>query len=172
MSLVPNNAGLGGGTAHHAWNTPPIQLAESFGRPGLSPKIAPSLPPTQPPSTVVEGVVSAFVKICQRWRLSVDQQVILLGYKGNDFLGRQILESDITFASAGRSRPRTTHSYYQLGPGRAIRECRAGRAGLVECKSGRSQSTLAVGIYVGRSHGQRRGNITTGKLRKGLLVAQ
>lgn len=94
MSLVPNNAGLGGGTAHHAWNTPPIQLAGSFGRPGLSPKIAPSLPPTQP-STVVEGVVSAFVKICQRWRLSVDQQVILLGYKGNDFLGRQILESDI-----------------------------------------------------------------------------
>jgi hypothetical protein len=52
------------------------------------------LPPTQP-TTAGRGVVGAFAKICQRWHLSLDEQVILLGYKGSDFLGRQILEGNI-----------------------------------------------------------------------------
>ena len=39
-----------------------------------------------------KGLVDAFAKTCQRWHLSAAEQVILLGYKGNEFLGQQLLE--------------------------------------------------------------------------------
>lgn len=38
------------------------------------------------------GIVDAFIKTCQRWGLNEDQQVILLGYFGNEFFARRILE--------------------------------------------------------------------------------
>jgi hypothetical protein len=37
------------------------------------------------------GVIDGFLKICQRWQLSEDAQITLLGYGGNYFLGREIL---------------------------------------------------------------------------------
>jgi hypothetical protein len=43
-----------------------------------------------PPSH--KGLVDAFAKTCQRWHLSSPEQVILLGYKGSEFLGQQLLE--------------------------------------------------------------------------------
>jgi len=42
-----------------------------------------------PPS--YKGLVDAFAKTCQRWHLSAAEQVILLGYKGSEFLGQQLL---------------------------------------------------------------------------------
>ena len=38
-----------------------------------------------------QGVVDAFVKICQRWHLSHDEEIILLGYRPGDFIGEHIL---------------------------------------------------------------------------------
>jgi hypothetical protein len=38
-----------------------------------------------------KGIIDAFVKTCQRWQLSEQQQLILLGYGGNEFFGGQIL---------------------------------------------------------------------------------
>lgn len=37
------------------------------------------------------GMVDAFVKTCQRWRLDSDDQLTLLGYQVGDFVGRQVL---------------------------------------------------------------------------------
>lgn len=37
------------------------------------------------------GIVDAFVKTCQRWGLAEPQQIILLGYGTNPFLGHEIL---------------------------------------------------------------------------------
>jgi hypothetical protein len=39
-----------------------------------------------------KGLVDAFAKTCQRWHLSAAEQVILLGYKGSEFLGQQLLD--------------------------------------------------------------------------------
>jgi len=39
-----------------------------------------------------KGLVDAFAKTCQRWHLSAAEQVILLGCKGSEFLGQQLLE--------------------------------------------------------------------------------
>lgn len=38
------------------------------------------------------GVIDAFVKTCQRWGLSDKQQIILLGYAGNEFFGSELLK--------------------------------------------------------------------------------
>lgn len=43
------------------------------------------------PSTPRPGVIDAFIKTCQRWGLSDKQQIILLGYADNEFLGSQLL---------------------------------------------------------------------------------
>ena len=37
------------------------------------------------------GVIDAFIKICQRWHLSHDEEIILLGYRPGDFIGEHIL---------------------------------------------------------------------------------
>jgi hypothetical protein len=38
-----------------------------------------------------KGIVEAFIKTCQRWRLSEREQLVLLGYGDNDLMGMQIL---------------------------------------------------------------------------------
>lgn len=38
-----------------------------------------------------KGVIDAFVKVCQRWQLGEQQQLVLLGYGDNEFFGKQIL---------------------------------------------------------------------------------
>ena len=48
-------------------------------------------PPTQSPPPN-KGLIDAFAKTCQRWHLSSAQQVVLLGYKGSEFLGQQLLQ--------------------------------------------------------------------------------
>jgi hypothetical protein len=37
------------------------------------------------------GAIDAFVKTCQRWRLSDDQQIVLLGYASNPLLAAEFL---------------------------------------------------------------------------------
>src|SRR5947209_992001 len=46
--------------------------------------------PLQTP-VVRRGLMDAFVKTCQRWRLSEQEQIILLGYRENEFLGAKLL---------------------------------------------------------------------------------
>jgi hypothetical protein len=43
--------------------------------------------PTAPP----QGVMDGFVKTCQRWGLTEAQELLLLGYGDNEFLGLQLL---------------------------------------------------------------------------------
>ena len=43
------------------------------------------------PFTPRPGVIDAFIKTCQRWGLSDKQQITLLGYADNEFLGSQLL---------------------------------------------------------------------------------
>jgi hypothetical protein len=38
-----------------------------------------------------KGILDAFAKICQRWHLTPSEQIILLGYKGSEFFGQQLL---------------------------------------------------------------------------------
>lgn len=38
-----------------------------------------------------KGLIDAFVKTCQRWRLTEREQLVLLGYGDNEFFGTQIL---------------------------------------------------------------------------------
>ena len=54
-------------------------------------------PPTfdVPPKQTVSaksGTIDAFIKTCQRWHLSPQQQITLLGYNGSEFFGQQLLE--------------------------------------------------------------------------------
>jgi hypothetical protein len=52
-----------------------------------------------------EALLDAFVKTCQRWHLSAEQQVILLGYKGSEFVGRRFLEGRfIALSQDGKDR--------------------------------------------------------------------
>lgn len=43
------------------------------------------------------GPIDGFVKTCERWRLDQSEQLVLLGYAGNDIGGRPVL--------AGRAKP-------------------------------------------------------------------
>lgn len=38
------------------------------------------------------GIIDAFVNTCQRWGLTEKQQIVLLGFADNEFLGLQLLE--------------------------------------------------------------------------------
>lgn len=93
MPLQPNGAGLTEGAPVSF--TPPasqsLQRIEGLGITGFGFEPTFNVPPQQ----VVgprNGTIEAFVKTCQRWRLSQDQQVVLLGYKGSEFFGREFLE--------------------------------------------------------------------------------
>jgi hypothetical protein len=57
---------------------------------GSRPTVAAAIFPAQT-VPVVKGLVDAFGITCQRWHLSVEQQILLLGYKGSEFLGQQLL---------------------------------------------------------------------------------
>src|SRR6267143_1498920 len=46
---------------------------------------------------VRKGAIDGFVRTCERWRLSQPEQIILLGYAGNELAGLPVL--------AGRVRP-------------------------------------------------------------------
>lgn len=45
------------------------------------------------------GAMDGFIKTCQRWRLTPGQQVTLLGYAGNEFLGVQLLSGQLLLPS-------------------------------------------------------------------------
>jgi hypothetical protein len=45
--------------------------------------------------TLKNGLLNAFAKTCQRWHLRPEQQIILLGYKGSEFFGGQLLEGRV-----------------------------------------------------------------------------
>jgi hypothetical protein len=95
VPLQSDDVGLRNGSWRGPLNTPHVQPTGSSETSGLIPGVTPpSLPPTQPAMTG-RGIVGAFVKICQRWHLSPNEQVVLLGYRGSEFLGRQILEGNI-----------------------------------------------------------------------------
>jgi Protein of unknown function (DUF2384) len=93
MPLQPNGAGLTEDTVAHL-NAPTsqrVQHIEGFGVAGLASGPTFHVPPKQAAS-FNSGAIDAFVKTCQRWHLSSEQQIILLGYSGSEFLGRELLE--------------------------------------------------------------------------------
>lgn len=55
----------------------------------------PFAPIEQPQQRVVSrhGVMDAFVNTCQRWNLSDNEKLVLLGYADSPFLGNQILDN-------------------------------------------------------------------------------
>ncbi len=60
--------------------------ASGFGGPQLAQPISLAQATVQK-----SGLIEAFIKTCQRWRLNRQQQIVLLGYAGNDFLGAEFL---------------------------------------------------------------------------------
>jgi hypothetical protein len=72
----------------------PIQQTHGFHATGLAPVVTTQLLPTQP-AAAGRGVIGAFVKICQRWHLSRADQIVLLGFKGSEFFGEQLLEGNL-----------------------------------------------------------------------------
>jgi Protein of unknown function (DUF2384) len=94
MSLLSNHVGLSNGSVAGKSNVPQVQPAEALATSGLIPRTTPHLLPSQP-AAAGKGVVGAFAKICQRWRLSRADQVVLLGYKGSEFFGEQLLDGNL-----------------------------------------------------------------------------
>src|ERR1700688_3240770 len=93
MPLQPNGAGLTEGAVVH-WNAPTSQHPqhiEGLGVAGLASGPTFHVPPKQAAS-FNSGTIDAFVKTCQRWHLSPEQQIVLLGYNGSEFFGQQLLE--------------------------------------------------------------------------------
>jgi hypothetical protein len=93
MPLQPNGHGLTEGSvaSWHLTPTQHVQQREPSGITGLASGIRFDAPPRQS-ANLRSGTIDAFVKTCQRWHLSTDQQIILLGYKGSAFFGFQILD--------------------------------------------------------------------------------
>jgi hypothetical protein len=96
MALQPNGMGLADGTVAQ-WSAPMpqhVQQKEPLGTAGLTSGLTSDAPPKQTAS-VRSGTIDAFLKTCQRWHLSQDQQIVLLGYKGSEFFGLQLLEGRV-----------------------------------------------------------------------------
>jgi hypothetical protein len=88
MSLAPNGLSRPQPSA----NVPGIgaqSLYRGLGA-GLTPNVEFAPPQTQS-AFQSRGYLDAFLKTCQRWHLSLDQQIVLLGFKGSEFLGHQLL---------------------------------------------------------------------------------
>jgi hypothetical protein len=68
-----------------------LRRLESGGHPGLGAIPDYTTLTIQSPDSPRKGLIDSFVKICQRWHLSISQQIVLLGYKGSDFMGKEIL---------------------------------------------------------------------------------
>lgn len=93
MPLQPNGAGLTESASAYL-NAPAVQRVhriEGFGIAGLASDPAFDVPPEQT-ANAKNGTIDAFVKTCQRWHLSPQQQISLLGYNGSEFFGQQLLE--------------------------------------------------------------------------------
>jgi Protein of unknown function (DUF2384) len=92
MPLQPNGHGLAEGAAGPGSLTPAqhVQQREPSKITGLASSISFVSPPRQS-AGLRSGTIDAFVKICQRWHLSTDLQIVLLGYKGCASFGSQIL---------------------------------------------------------------------------------
>jgi Protein of unknown function (DUF2384) len=61
---------------------------------GLGSSVANITPPTQvvrPKS----DIINVFAKTCQRWHLLPQHQIVLLGYKGGESLGQQLLDGSL-----------------------------------------------------------------------------
>jgi hypothetical protein len=94
MSLQTDHVGLSNGRARETWNVPQVQPSmERIARSGLAPAPSTHMPPSQP-QIAGRGIIGAFVKICQRWHLAREDQIILLGYKGSAFFGEQLLDGN------------------------------------------------------------------------------
>lgn len=94
MALQPNGHGLSEGAAVPS-NLPPPQRAQQNEPGGIAGRASGAkfdVPPPQQSAALRSGIVDAFVKTCQRWHLAPAQQIILLGYKGSEFFGVQILD--------------------------------------------------------------------------------
>jgi hypothetical protein len=94
MALQSDGKGLTDDSAVAHLNAPApqrVQYEEGFGLAGLASRPTFDVPPNQGAS-VKSGTIDAFVKTCQRWHLSPEQQIILLGYSGSGFFGQQLLE--------------------------------------------------------------------------------
>jgi hypothetical protein len=91
MALQPNGAGLTEGAAAYLNAPARIQHIEGFKVEGLTSGLTFDVPQKQTTSTK-SGTIDAFVKICQRWHLSPQQQITLLGYDGSEILGQLLLE--------------------------------------------------------------------------------
>ena len=46
-------------------------------------------------ATSLRGIIDAFTKTCQRWQLEEEEQLILLGYKPHDIVGRRVLAGHV-----------------------------------------------------------------------------
>jgi hypothetical protein len=164
--LLQSNRGLTNGGLLSAQNEPFVQPTVQR-ETGLIPNAAPiSFPPSQ--STAAgRGVVGAFSKICQRWHLSLEEQVVLLGYKGSGFLGRQILEGNL-LTPPQDARDRATYVLtISLGLGalfddaegaelawlNAVRDDLNGRSPLGYMLEGKMANVLEVALLVNRERG-------------------
>ena len=93
MALQPNGAGLTESAVAYL-NVPApqrVQHIEGFGIAGLASEPTFDVPPKQA-ATAKSGTIDAFVKTCQRWHLSPQQQITLLGYNGSEFFGKELLQ--------------------------------------------------------------------------------
>jgi hypothetical protein len=93
MALQPNGHGLNEGAAD-PWNLPPSQRTQQNEPAGIAGRPSAAKFDVTPQQSPIfrSGTIDAFVKTCQRWHLSPAQQIILLGYKGSEFFGLQILD--------------------------------------------------------------------------------
>jgi hypothetical protein len=94
MSMQGNRSGLANGGLRANSNVSQVQPTRDFAMTGLVPGAMPRALPTQQVS-VGKGIVTAFSKICQRWHVSREDQIVLLGYKGSKFLGEQLLDGNL-----------------------------------------------------------------------------
>jgi hypothetical protein len=96
MALQPNGMGLADGAVGHSNAPVPqhFQQKEALGTEGLTSGLTFYVPPKQAAS-VRSGTIDAFLKTCQRWHFSQAQQIVLLGYRGSEFFGLQLLEGRV-----------------------------------------------------------------------------
>jgi hypothetical protein len=122
-------------------------------------------PAQSPPS--YKGLVDVFAKTCQRWHLSSAEQVILLGYKGSEFLGQQLLEGlflelsqdtrdrvgYILGISLGLGALFDEHEEAELSWLMAPRDALSGRSALNFMLDGRMVNLMIVADIVARERG-------------------
>lgn len=169
MALQPNGTGLSEGAASARRNSllaQPVRQEIAFGGTGLAPDTHLTLPPIQRAS-VRSGIIDAFAKTCQRWHLSPEQQVVLLGFKGSEFFGSQLLEGRV-LAIPQDARERAGYILaISIGLGTLFgeieraelmwlstpREAFNGRSALAYMLEGRMASVMDVAAIVDRERG-------------------